>query len=439
MESRGRGRKILLVVPLLFILSTGIYDACTNEIQSIIINHLVSIPRNKISHIYTIIEDICTHPLALSANIRSLKRTPGSFLMMDMSKHLNIFSVEPNTSRPDIYILTSSGIVRVSLAGEKKTIIKAHRDAYSLEIQDNNIYVSEKTRGGDIIVYDLEGNYIKTISIPSQANQYQDLTTLPDGRIALSDNDDDNVFFIDSSGNLLATTKILDSQNPHFQNLDGIVVSNRLILSEDGNNHIIQIDLDTYKKSIFMDLKSLPHWLGALTYAEGKYYICGPSVIYSFSEGGSITKVSEIPESNITGIAVVDNFAYVCVDFSGRIYGVDLHTGASRILASELNYPKDLECAEPTPTPSSSISGAQVPYSFILSLVLLLIIVFTILYVYRISKRIKKLEDKWEKGKTKLFRTSSCPICRNEIQEEWTVCPHCGIRLKWKPFTKEGV
>ncbi|KYK38511.1 MAG: hypothetical protein AYK18_17005 [Theionarchaea archaeon DG-70] len=93
---------------------------------------------------------------------------------------------------------------------------------------------------------------------------------------------------------------------------------------------------------------------------------------------------------------------------------------------------------EPTPTPSSSPSEMQTPpYSFIIYSVLLLVIVFMILYIYRISKRIKKLEEEWEKAGAETSRTLVCPVCKNEIRKDWTVCPHCGVRLKWKSFNKK--
>ena len=242
-----------------------------------------------------------------------------------------------------LYVLTGDGIVEVSLTGSKQTIVGAHGESYSIEILNNELYVSEETRGGDILVYDLQGNYLKTIPIPPQASEYLCFVTLPNERIALLDNSNDKVYFIDSSGSLLATTNILDTPDYQAQNLDGVVVNNRLILSEDGNNHILQIDLDTYEKSIFRDLTSLPHWLGAITCSEGQYYICGPQTIYAFSEVGDIVQIAEISERNITGIVVIGNSAYVSVNFAGKIYKVDLSNGASSMFASDLNYPKDLE------------------------------------------------------------------------------------------------
>ncbi len=241
-------------------------------------------------------------------------------------------SLETSTSA-GFYVLTRDGVVRVSFTGSKQIVIEGC-GGYSIEIGNNEIYCS------GIRIYDLEGNYLRTIST---SKPYITFVTLPAGRIALLDNANDKVYFIDSSGNLLATTNILDSPDTQLQNLDGVVVGNKLILSEDGNGHVLQIDLNTYERSIFKDLSSLPHWLGAITYAGGQYYVCGPRQIYIFDEGSDVIKVAEIPEGNITGIVVIGNDAYVSVNFTGRIYKVDLGTGASGVLASVLNYPEDIE------------------------------------------------------------------------------------------------
>ena len=181
------------------------------------------------------------------------------------------------------YTRTRDGVVKVSSTGSKDTIIN-QTDGYGLEILDNEIYLNNQTRGADILVYDLEGNYLRTILTPSQASQYLDFVTLPDGRIALMDNANDKIYFVNSSGDLLATTNILDNPDDIWQNLDGIVVNNQLVFSEDGQKRILKIDLTTYQKSIFKNLTSLPGaWLGAIAYADGQYYLATSSRVHSHS------------------------------------------------------------------------------------------------------------------------------------------------------------
>lgn len=242
-----------------------------------------------------------------------------------------------------LYVLTRSGIVHVSLTGAQQMLLDAHQTSRDLEIRDNTLYVTDKTRGGDIVVYDLQGNYRQRIAVRLQAGEYTRFVVLPDERFALLDNTNDRVFFIDNQGNLLGTTPIQDPRGSS-QHLDGLVVGNRLIVSQDGQQRVLQVDLTSYEASLFKDLGSLSDRLGPITYADGAYYICGTRTVYAFTASGSAAPVAELPEGNITGIAVVDGTAYVSVNFTGEIYAVDLHSGAAGVLASGLDYPVDLEC-----------------------------------------------------------------------------------------------
>jgi hypothetical protein len=203
-----------------------------------------------------------------------------------------------------------------------------------------------KKRGGNILVYDLQGNFLRTISIPSQASDYLVFVTLPDERIALLDNWNDKIYFINSLGNLLAIVNILDEPDSHLQNLDGIIVGNRLIFLEDGKRNLLQINLSNYERSIFKDLSSLPQSPSAITYANGQYYLCGSRVIYSFTEDSYVTQIAEIPEGSISSIVIVNSYAYVSVNisFTGKIYKVDLDNGTTNLFVPNLDYPlKDLE------------------------------------------------------------------------------------------------
>jgi hypothetical protein len=248
-----------------------------------------------------------------------------------------------------LYVLTRSGIRTVSATGAHKLLIDEHKNSRAIEIRDRMLYATADTRGADIWAYDLQGQYLKTIGPPPEAKDYLTFVALPEDRFALLDNLNDKVFIIDDGGSLLATVPIRPYPDNSAQSVDGVVVGDRLILSEDGYGHILQIDLTTYQLTIFKDLSDLPDvFLGAIAYADGTYYICTDRSLYSFTATGSPVKVAEVPEKNITGIVVFDASAYVTVNFSGRIYEVDLGSGAVRLLSGELNYPLDLECAEDT-------------------------------------------------------------------------------------------
>jgi len=36
---------------------------------------------------------------------------------------------------------------------------------------------------------------------------------------------------------------------------------------------------------------------------------------------------------------------------------------------------------------------------------------------------------RWNKAKTEPKRLT-CPLCKNEIEEDWNSCPYCGLKLK---------
>ncbi|MHC4207401.1 MAG: GLUG motif-containing protein, partial [Planctomycetota bacterium] len=246
-------------------------------------------------------------------------------------------SVEPDDINDlkvqHLYVLTRSGILEVSLAGERRLIVGGHYDSYSLDIKDDILYVTEKTSGGDIVAYDLEGRYLRTIPTPPQANDCLKFVVLPDDKFALLGSG--KVFFIDYEGNLIATT----SNRPAS---DGIVVDNRLVLSGGGDGQVVEIDLNTYEMSIIKDLSFLPYWLDDIAYANGTYYVDNTNIVYAFTDSGSAVQVAIIQESNITGIVVIEDCAYISVNFAGKVYKVDLSSGETSVLVSGINYPKDI-------------------------------------------------------------------------------------------------
>lgn len=231
----------------------------------------------------------------------------------------------------------------VSPSGDMKLVVGGCGEGHTVEILGSELYVNNKTYGSDILVYDLMGGHRRTIRTPAEAAEYLAFAVLPDRRLALFDNSNDRIYFIDAAGRLLATANMLPSPDIHAQNLDGVVVGNNLVLSEDGNGHILQVDLRTYQVSVLRDLSSLPHWLGAISYSDGTYFICGPRTIYAFRDSGELEEVVELPEYNITGLFVAGHRAFASVNFAGRIYEVDLETGDARVLVSGLNFPQDVE------------------------------------------------------------------------------------------------
>jgi len=247
----------------------------------------------------------------------------------------------PAVSSYYFYLMTNTGVVRVDPSGATTNLINAYGGSYSISILGDRLYVPNPSNGA-IMIYNLQGNPLGSVTPASAARSYIALTALPGGKFALLDNRNDKVYFISSAGTLLKTANILDQPDSQAQNLCGIVVGNKLVVSENGKKQIIQFDLTTYARTMLKDLSSLPvSWLGAIAYANGKYYVCTPQSIYSFTSSTNAIKVADIPESNLVGISVLDStYAYVAVNFAGKIYKVNLATGTSTVFLSGLNYPK---------------------------------------------------------------------------------------------------
>ncbi len=241
----------------------------------------------------------------------------------------------------NLYVLTGQGVMQVSNNGQMQSVISGA--GTDLDTSGNELYKITNDRSA-VQVFDLVGNLSRSIPIPIEAaGEYLQLAVIPDGRLALMDNANDVVYFTDNSGGLITTAYLRSPADNSLQNLDGVVVGDRLIISEDGDKHLVQIDLNSYQASVYRDFSGLPlSWLGSLTYVAGQYYLTGPTQIYAFPEGGDIRLVAEVPEGNITGIAVIDNTAYVSINFSGTIYKIVLSTGAVDALASGLDYPEAL-------------------------------------------------------------------------------------------------
>ncbi|MCK5173844.1 MAG: hypothetical protein KAR47_10665 [Planctomycetes bacterium] len=211
-------------------------------------------------------------------------------------------------------------------------------------------------RNQQVVVSDKFGNECRRISVPKEVLYANEFVVIPDGRLAFLDNRNDAIYFINAKGEHLKTVAFNDKPDDHWQNMDGVVVGSRLVISENGHNQLIAVDLSTYQVSIFRDLKDLRGWLGAITYADGEYYLCQSKAIYTFSENSEgIKKIASTPEGNITGIAHAQGRLFVVVNgmsnikerslaakyrtTQGVLYEINRKTGEAKIVKDGLNYP----------------------------------------------------------------------------------------------------
>ena len=97
--------------------------------------------------------------------------------------------------------------------------------------------------------------------------------------------------------------------------MHAVVVSNKLVVSEDGTRQVVAVDLDTFELSVLRNLKHLKGSLGAITFADGRYYVCQSQKIYSFSEDTEKVKLlASVPKGNIVGVVVTGGRLVVVVN-----------------------------------------------------------------------------------------------------------------------------
>jgi len=243
------------------------------------------------------------------------------------------------SSAESFRVATQDGVVCVSQNGSISMYYEQDTPHYGVEVRNGTTYIWDD---GVIKAFSKEGVQTGTTIVPGGLT-CNNFVVIGGGRFALLRNMADEVIFIRDS-ELIQTVKILDEPDSHAQNLDGVVVGDRLIISEDGYNHVLSIDLQSYELSLFKDLSGWPGWIGAIEYSNGSYYIATfDEVILVFQEGGDVEPLVTLPEENLTGIVVFNNYAFVTVNFADMIYKVNIQTGSYDTFATGLNYPTDIE------------------------------------------------------------------------------------------------
>jgi hypothetical protein len=192
----------------------------------------------------------------------------------------------------------------------------------------------------------LQGKLLRQIPRSANVKYYTDFVAIPDGRFAFLDNRDDVIYFVDSKGDNLKTVRMTAAPDSHLQNTDGVVIADRLIVSENGRKQLIEVNLNTYEVSVFCDLGELPGpWLGAIAYGRGVIYICTPNRVYALSVNRQARReVAALPsgQRNIAGIAYHAGYLYVVVNKTGLLYRIDPVLGTTELIKTGLNYPESV-------------------------------------------------------------------------------------------------
>ncbi len=148
--------------------------------------------------------------------------------------------------------------------------------AYAQDVRAGRLYLAANNR--ELRIYDLNGRLQQTLAFEPVA-QAIGLVAIGDGRIAVLDNKDDYVRFLDPSAATLATVPIPGAGGSSLQNLHGIVVGGELVVSENGRKAVFAIDLENYSARILKDLsgevggawlRGSPTWRAPSTWPTAK-------------------------------------------------------------------------------------------------------------------------------------------------------------------------
>jgi hypothetical protein len=246
-----------------------------------------------------------------------------------------------------LLVQSRDGVMAVDLHGGSFTL---NPSTAPIEVLGTRIFLKGNHGIEEI---DHDGQLIQSTPISDPTVSGYNFTILPDAGFVFASNRADSVYFMDAAGTLLESVEMPNPSPESLQNIDGIVVGNRYILSENGTNELVAFDLTTHAGSVFRSFPDWGDWLGAIDHAGGRYYLCGSEVIRSFTETGEPEEIATFTQGNITGIAVVGSYAYVVVNFEGTLHRIDTRSGEDVILLSGLDYPQDVEylpvALEPVP------------------------------------------------------------------------------------------
>ena len=239
-----------------------------------------------------------------------------------------------------LLVQTQSGLAAVSLDG---TYFIYPSMKGPVEVLGDRIFVKSTWSTQAVLEIDRYGATIRSVALPSGSSNYTIPVVLPDGGFAVLDNKADSIYFADAQGNLIQAIRMPETESSELQVVDGIVVDNKLIVSENGDNQIIGVDLGTYEGSIFRDCTGLAVYLSGIDYSRGLYYLCDSNDDVSiFTECGPLSLLTTL-DGTLFAITVVGDYAYVVASSAGDIYKVNVNTGDSEVFLHGLSYPEDIE------------------------------------------------------------------------------------------------
>jgi sugar lactone lactonase YvrE len=240
-----------------------------------------------------------------------------------------------------LLVQTRTGVVTVASDGVVTPLEVDGRPVRgALATADGRVYLR---RYDGIHRIDATGRSLQTIPVPEAAEGYA-FAALPGGGFAILDNREDRVHLLDPTGALRATVPMGDDPGSSLQSVFAIVVDGRLVVSSDGKNRVLAVDLDEPRGQVLREMPDLRPWPGALAHADGTWYLATTSDVYTFDPTSNAPpdRLARLETHNITGMVVAGRSLFVTVNFGGQVVRIDRDTGETTVVAEGLARPDGL-------------------------------------------------------------------------------------------------
>jgi len=244
-------------------------------------------------------------------------------------------AVEVEVLGGTLLVKTRDGLMAIDLRGSARLL--AEQIGW-VEVHGTRIFVARR----NIAELDHDGQVVGIWWFPGTIPFSTGFVALPDDTFAHLNSEYDRVYFMDETGMFVTPVDMPEASPDEAQVMRGLVVDNRLIISETGTGKLAAFDLDTLAASIWRDLHGMGP-LGDIDHADGIYYLCQGSTLYRFSEGGEIGALCTIDGADLAGVAVAGHHAYLVASSSGTLYRVDIASGETSTMVEGLDYPQDIE------------------------------------------------------------------------------------------------
>jgi hypothetical protein len=242
-----------------------------------------------------------------------------------------------DVSEGTLLVKTDDAVLAVDLQGNYFVF---HDIPKHVEVLGTRIFLKTV----DIWELDHSGNVTDVISKPPEIQTGYGFAVIPGPEFVYLDNNGDSLGFMDSEGGFITNVEMPETSPSSLQNMRGVVVGNRLVISETGHNKLAEVDLSTYEALIFRDFTHLSGWLGDIDYKDGLYYMTQTSRIHTFTEQGEPNLLIETEgDFYITGLAVVGRYAYITAVNPSGLRRIDVFTGEAELVVELASNPWEIE------------------------------------------------------------------------------------------------